>query len=78
MASIQSHKRKASTNRSLARKKVKTQHKNTDELPWKIVSRPLEAGLGGDEGILDFEEVDDVEVVYEEINGGKRVKFNVR
>ena len=38
----------------------------------------METGLDGDDGILELEEVDNVEVVYEEEDGGKVIKFNVR
>lgn len=33
--------------------------------------------MGGDDGILDLEEVDGVEVVYEDTDAGRVVKFNV-
>ncbi|KAJ6588976.1 P-loop containing nucleoside triphosphate hydrolase protein [Mycena capillaripes] len=69
-------KRKLQDN-SLARKRSKTRHKTADALPWKVVTRPVEAGMGGDDGILELEEVDDVEVVYEETEGGRVVTFNV-
>ncbi|KAJ7185672.1 ATP-dependent RNA helicase [Mycena filopes] len=62
---------------ALARKRSKTRHKTADALPWKVVSRPVEAGMGGDDGILELEEVDDVEVVYEDTEGGRVVTFNV-
>ncbi|KAJ7634913.1 ATP-dependent RNA helicase [Roridomyces roridus] len=62
---------------SLARKRVKTRHKTADALPWKAVSRPMEAGMDGDDGILELEEVDDVEVVYEETGAGRVLTFNV-
>ncbi|KAJ7108563.1 ATP-dependent RNA helicase MAK5 [Mycena epipterygia] len=62
---------------ALARKRAKTRHKTADDLPWKLVARPVEAGMGGDDGILELEEVDDVEVVYEDTEGGRVVKFNV-
>ncbi|KAI0066909.1 DEAD-domain-containing protein [Artomyces pyxidatus] len=59
-------------------KKPKTKHLSAvDGLPWKTVSRPHEAGLDLDEGILELEEVDDVEVVYEETEAGRIVRFNV-
>lgn len=77
-SSFKAHKRKVASKHVGANKKLKTQHNRTDELPWKLVSRPFEAGVGGDDGILEFEEVDNVEVVYEETSGGKLVKFNVR
>lgn len=60
-----------------ARKKSKTQHHSLDNLPWKTVSRPSETGIGGDDGILDLEEVDNVEVVYEQTEAGRVAKFNV-
>lgn len=70
-------KRKAQRKTSFSRKKVKVQHRSADDLPWKTVSRPQEAGLGGDDGILEFEEIEGVEVVYEETEGGKVARFNV-
>jgi hypothetical protein len=70
-------KRKIQAKGPVSRKKAKIQHHTADDLPWKIVSRPSEAGRGGDDGILELEEVDDVEVVYEETQGGRVVKFNV-
>ena len=59
------------------RKKQKIQHRNTNELPWKTVKRPAESGLSGDDGILELEEVEGVEVIYETTDGGRVVKFNV-
>jgi ATP-dependent RNA helicase DDX24/MAK5 len=70
-------KRKINTSAS-TRKKSKIQHYSLESLPWKSVSRPAETGLGGDDGILDLEEVDDVEVIYEQTDAGRMVKFNVR
>ena len=59
-------------------KKLKTNHLTASELPWKLVPTPKEAGIGNDlDGILELEEVDDVEVVYEQTDGGKVVRFNV-
>lgn len=74
--------KKSSTKRKFqealaSRKRTKIQHRNADELPWKSVSRPSQTGLGGDDGILELEEVEGVEVVYEETDGGRVVKFNV-
>jgi ATP-dependent RNA helicase DDX24/MAK5 len=62
-----------------SRKKVKTQHvfNFANDLPWKSVSRPKESGVGADDGILELEEVEDVEVLYEETELGRTVKFNV-
>lgn len=33
--------------------------------------------MGGDDGVLELEEVEGVEVVYETTEGGRVVKFNV-
>lgn len=60
-----------------SRKKAKFQHPTVDGLPWKAVLRPQEAGLDGDDGILELEEVDGVEVVYEDTEGGRVARFNV-
>lgn len=48
-----------------------------DGLPWKAVRRPSETGLDGDDGILELEEVENVEVVYEDTEGGRVMRFNV-
>ncbi|KAL0957529.1 hypothetical protein HGRIS_001320 [Hohenbuehelia grisea] len=58
-------------------KKSKTEHSSLDSLPWHQVVRPKEAGLGDDDGILELEEVEGVEIVYEETDGGRVAKFNV-
>jgi ATP-dependent RNA helicase DDX24/MAK5 len=70
-------KRKGTTKPALPRKRAKIQHRSADDLPWKSVSRPFVAGIGSDDGILDFEEVEGVEVIYETTDGGRVVKFNV-
>ncbi|KAJ7439358.1 ATP-dependent RNA helicase [Mycena latifolia] len=75
-ATLAGSKRRIQDN-SLARKRAKTRHKTADALPWKAVARPVEAGMGGDDGILELEEVDDVEVVYEDTEAGRVVTFNV-
>jgi ATP-dependent RNA helicase DDX24/MAK5 len=59
------------------RKKVKVAS-NLEDLPWKTLSRPIETGLSGDDGILELEEVEGVEVVYEETEKGRVTKFKVR
>ncbi|EMD35512.1 hypothetical protein CERSUDRAFT_139322 [Gelatoporia subvermispora B] len=60
----------------LPRKKAKTVHQTADELAWKTVARPREADFGaGYEALLDLEEVDNVEVVYEATEAGKVVRF---
>ncbi|KDQ31822.1 hypothetical protein PLEOSDRAFT_154034 [Pleurotus ostreatus PC15] len=67
-----------------ARKKRKLSHTRAttystpDSLPWRTASRPLESGFDGDDGILGLEEVEGVEVVYEETaDGGRVARFNV-
>ncbi|KAK7676716.1 hypothetical protein QCA50_020292 [Cerrena zonata] len=70
-------KRKAKTS-ATSRKKIKTGHLNANELSWKTVSTSKEAGITSDfDGILELEEVDNVEVVYEETEGGKIARFQV-
>ena len=70
-------KRKVKPSKLAARKKAKTAHLSVDQLPWKSVARPREAS-GAFDGMLDLEEVSDVEVVYEQTEAGKIVKFKVR
>lgn len=71
--SVAKRKRSGNAN-SRPRKLVKT----ADELPWRTVSRASATGFEGDDGMLDLEEVDDVEVVYEETANGRVAKFRVR
>ena len=72
-------KRKTKPSSSSIAKRVKTKHVLTEDLPWKKVSKPREADLGtGMDGFLELEEVDDVDVVYEETDAGRVVKFQVR
>jgi hypothetical protein len=70
-------KRKPGSSSLGSRKKLKIRHDNADSLPWKAVSRPTEASMGFEDGILELEEVDNVEVIYEETEGGKITRFNV-
>ncbi|CCM03263.1 uncharacterized protein FIBRA_05390 [Fibroporia radiculosa] len=71
-------KRKSRSSKLLSRKKAKTSHLAADDLPWKAVSRPREADLGtAFDGFIELEEVEDVEVVYEETDAGKVIKFKV-
>ncbi|KAG1747358.1 ATP-dependent RNA helicase [Suillus lakei] len=70
-------KRKAKAGPSASIKRLKMQHTSFDGLPWKAVRRPTETGLDGDDGILELEEVENVEVVYEDTEGGRIMKFNV-
>ena len=72
-------KRKVKLAASSSRKKARIQHLSADDLPWKTVSHRHEAGLDNAlSGIMEFEEVDGVEVVYEETETGKVARFNVR
>ncbi|EKM58046.1 uncharacterized protein PHACADRAFT_182435 [Phanerochaete carnosa HHB-10118-sp] len=71
-------KRKAKAPLQDARKKTKTRHLSAGDLPWKTVSKAHEAGLdAGLEGIMELEEVEGVEVVYEETDAGRIIKFNI-
>jgi ATP-dependent RNA helicase DDX24/MAK5 len=69
-------KRKFHDKSAVARKKLKTHH-SIESLPWKKVSRPLETGMEGDDGILDLEEVEGVEIVYETTERGRVARFKV-
>lgn len=71
-------KRKATGAASAASKKAKTAHVTINELPWKTVKSKQEAGLPSEmEGLMELEEVEGVEVVYEENAGGRVAKFKV-
>ncbi|KAJ8585683.1 ATP-dependent RNA helicase [Rhizopogon salebrosus TDB-379] len=70
-------KRKAKSGPSASRKRLKSQVSSVDGLPWKAVNRPSDTGLDGDDGILELEEVENVEVMYEDTEGGRVMKFNV-
>ena len=70
-------KRRSIAHKGESRKRAKVMHHSADTLSWKSVFRPHEAGMGGDDGILDLEEVDDVEVVYEDTEHGRVVLFKV-
>ena len=49
-----------------------------DSLPWKSVSHLRTASsLEDNDGILGLEEVDNVQVIYEDTSDGRVVKFNV-
>jgi hypothetical protein len=58
------------------RKRSKTQ----DELSWKSVGRKQTgSGMDAFDGMLELEEVNDVEVYYEEIEGGGKIaRFRVQ
>jgi len=70
-------KRKASSQPGSSGKRIKASCNSLDGLPWKTVARPLETCLDGDDGVLDLEEVDNVEIVYENTDRGRVIKFNV-
>lgn len=57
--------------------KKRRKHADTalDELDWRVVFRPSEAGVYEEGGMLLLEEVEGVDVVYEETEAGRRVKF---
>jgi ATP-dependent RNA helicase DDX24/MAK5 len=73
-------KRKAKSDGRASRKKSKIQTTSlVDSLPWKSVSHLRSVGglEDDDDGILGLEEVDNVQVIYEDTQGGRIVKFNV-
>ena len=70
-------KRKGHTQKQESRKRQRKDVDSIDNLPWKIVSRSTAAGFEGDDGVLMLEEVDGVEVTYEETATGKVAKFKV-
>lgn len=71
-------KRKISAKKRLAaRKRARVEVLTAEQLPWKTISRPTDTIIDEDDGILELEEVDDVEVVYEETSAGRVAKFNV-
>ena len=59
-------------------KKRKIAHASLDNLSWRPVVRAHTAGLDFDEGLLELEEVDGVQVVYEQTANGHVAKFLVR
>jgi ATP-dependent RNA helicase DDX24/MAK5 len=59
----------------LVKKRRKYADAAFDDLDWRVVSRPSEAGVHEEGGMLLLEEVEGVDVVYEETEAGKRVKF---
>jgi hypothetical protein len=70
-------KRKATARALGARKKPRTQIASAEALPWKAVARRTDVVDDADEGLLDLEEVEDVEVVYEETPAGRVARFKV-
>ncbi|KAJ3927849.1 MAG: ATP-dependent RNA helicase [Lentinula lateritia] len=76
MRNKSSRKRVPSVLAGSSRKKIKVEHDGADSLPWTTVSRPVETALDGDDGILELEEVEGVEVTYEETETGRVARFN--
>ncbi len=75
---LQGSKRKTKPSSTSIAKRVKTKHVSADDLPWKKVTKPREADLGsGLDGFLELEEIEDVDVVFEETDGGRVVHFAV-
>ena len=72
-------KRKLAASAQPARKKAKTERLSANDLPWKVIHRTDEAGVdSGLEGIMELEEVEGVEVLYEETEAGRVARFHVR
>ena len=59
-------------------KKRKTTHVALDDLSWRPVVPARTAGFDLDEGLLELEEAEGVEVVYEQTANGRVAKFLVR
>lgn len=60
------------------RKKAKRTTTGLNDLPWKTIKHTSEATLGDfDDGILELEEVEGVDIEYEGTGAGKIAKFNV-
>jgi ATP-dependent RNA helicase DDX24/MAK5 len=78
MAAASDSKRKNLSPTSHRPKKRKRRHVPLEDLSWKPVVRTHTAGLDFDEGLLGLEEVDGVQVVYEETPSGRVAKFLVR
>ena len=74
---VQKRKLKALGDES--RKRHKRTVAGLNDLPWKVIKRNNKSTLEDyDDGILELEEVDGVEVEYEETETGKVAKFKVR
>ena len=74
---VASDKRKGQLPTSHRSKKRKTAHTSLDDLSWRPVVRTHAAGLDFDEGLLELEEVEGVQVVYEQTANGRVAKFLV-
>ena len=67
-------KRRAPADKSV-KKRRKSADAALDDLDWRVVFRPSEAGVHEEGGMLLLEEVEGVNVVYEDTDAGKRIKF---
>lgn len=70
-------KRKSAAGVNAARKRTKTLRSISD-LPWKTISHTHDTTGEGDDGILELEEVDDVEIIYQNTESGRVAVFHVR
>jgi ATP-dependent RNA helicase DDX24/MAK5 len=78
MAKRLSLKRKLLSNsdsKQAKRRKTLSKNHKLDDLDWKEVQRPSAAGIDEAGGMLILEEVENVEVYYEETLKGKVAKF---
>ncbi len=57
------------------RKLVEKHDETIEDLEWKEVTRPSAAGIDEAGGMLMLEEVEDVEVIWEETSHGRVAKF---
>ena len=73
-----SDKRRNGSPTSHLSKKRKTAHVSLDNLSWRPVAHAHTAGIELDEGLLDLEEVEGVQVEYEQTANGRVAKFLVR
>ncbi len=73
-----SDKRRNGSLTSHPSKKRKTAHVSLDNLSWRPVARAHTAGIEFDEGLVELEEVEDVQLVYEQTANGRVAKFLVR
>jgi ATP-dependent RNA helicase DDX24/MAK5 len=71
-------KRKNVSPTSHLSKKRKTAHVSPDSLSWRPVACAHTAGIEFDEGLLELEEVEGVQVEYEQTANGRVAKFLVR
>ena len=66
-----------STTKISSRKKRRKDVSSLVDLPWRKVARSKVAGFEGNDGMLELEEVEGVEIVYEETSNGRIAKFRV-